>query len=442
MANRAPKPPLKSPTPLSSRTASLKLILAAVVAVGAVGLLVYRTISTFKNSKPALLHLSEDVILGTPPPLPAKDKAVVRVRLRTASELKKMALASPNDSSLWGKAANAAMIAGDYLSARIAFLALIRLNSSPTAELYDALGQSQSQLGLREEALKTYGTMLTHFPQNASAYIGFSRAQSSFGQKAESLGTLEKAAKEMQTVPDRLHIAHEYEQKGDLAHALAESQAVLKNSPDDPLAMLMTGHLLFMLVRLPEAKQVFEKLTAAHPENSKAGYTLAEILDNPMTIKRDRAMAENILLEIAQSDPHDLKPYAKLGTIYMDQGHFRQAAYVYIRLLELVPNSALARLQLSLAFNKLGDPKSGQAQQEIAQHLLARDNEETRLQADTARHPTDAKARLNLARHYLKYGQYTNALPPLQAAYCLAPGNREIQMEMQSLYHDLNTTFP
>jgi predicted Zn-dependent protease len=246
----------------------------------------------------------------------------------------------------------------------------------------------------------------------------------------------------MQTVPDQLHIAHEYEQKGDLGSALKVAQSVLTKNPDDPLTMLMTGHLLFMLVRLPEARQTFEKLLAAHPEDSKARYSLAEILDNPLTVGRDRAMAENILLEMLQRDPKDVKAYTKLGTIYSEQGHFRQAAYISVLLLEQTPDSAAARLQLAQAYTKLNDTQSAQAQQEIAQRLLARDREEAQLQADTSRQPKDGMARLKLAKHYVNAGQYARALPALQAARCLAPGNQAVQNELTNLYQKLQVPLP
>lgn len=443
MAERATKSQTNRSQPQASRTTSAKLVWAVLFVLGAVGFLTYRAASTLKSlHTPALLHLGDDVTLGTPPALPADDSATLGERLRHVSELQALAQSAPGDPAAWAKTAQAAMRSGDYLTARAAFQKVLHLNAAAPLDLCDALGQCQAQLGLRAEAQQTYLNLLSRFPHSAEAYIGLSRAQASFGQKVESLNTLARATQAMRTIPDRLHIAHEYELRGDLAHALAEAQSVLKTTPDDPLAMVMTGHLLFQLVRLSEARQVLEKLITAHPEDNKARYTLAEILDNPMTLKRNRAMAEHILLDIVQHDPNDSRPYTKLGALYLEQGHSRQAAYIYIRLLELTPDSALARLQLSQAYNKLGDTKSAQEQREIAQRLLARDREEAQLQAETGRQPADGLARLKLAQHYLKAGQFVNALPALQAAYCLAPGNQDVQKELKELYRTLPVPLP
>ncbi len=438
MASRAPSKKIAKISPPDSKPSQAKLILALLFAAGAIGVLIFRTHSTLQNAKPALLHLSDDVILGDAPPLPGDDLNTFREKMTQCSALQVEARSKPADVQAWAKAGQAAMVLGDYLSASTDFQRLIQLNTSASSDIYDALGQSQAQLGQRSKALLTYQTLLKRFPHSAEGYIGLSRAQSSFGNKIESLKTLDDASHVMQTIPDRIHIAHEFEQKGDLARALQESQSVLTSSPDDPLAMLMTGHLLFMLVRLPEAQQIYSKLTLAHPEDGKARYTYAEILDNPMTKGRDRQMAENILLDMIQQDPRDPKPYAKLGAMYFEQGHFKQSAYIYIRLLELVPDSAAARLQLAQAYAKLGDLKSSQSQQEIAQRLLMRDREEAQLQADIARQPADAVARLKLALHYQNYGQFGNSLPPLQAAFSIDSGNKAIQSSIQKTYADLH----
>src|SRR5262249_34331564 len=160
------------------------------------------------------------------------------------------------------------------------------------------------------------------------------------GAMRQSVATLDRAAHAApaENIPDRLHIAYEYEQKGALERALAVEQAVRASAPDDPLALKVTAHLLFKLVRLAEARRLLEKLVAEHPEDSGAAIDLAAIVDNPLLPGRDRALAEHMLLQVLQREPTNAQAFTQLGTIYQEQGRYRQAAYVYVRLLQLTPD--------------------------------------------------------------------------------------------------------
>src|SRR5207244_1336103 len=140
-------------------------------------------------------------------------------------------------------------------------------------------------------------------------------------------------------IPDRLKIVQELEEKGALTRALAEAQAILKTAPDDPAAQRMIGHLLFKLVRYPEARPILEKLVAAHPKEWEARLDLAAILNSPLLPGRDRALAEQMLLATLDGDPKNAAACAQLGEIYLDAGRYRQAAYVSTRMLEIVPDS-------------------------------------------------------------------------------------------------------
>src|SRR5205814_3592757 len=73
--------------------------------------------------------------------------------------------------------------------------------------------------------------------------------------------------------------------------------------------------------------------------------------------------------------------FTQLGTIYQEQGRYKQAAYVYVRLLQLNPDSAAGRMQLSRAYAALGDQRRAAEQREIGGRLQERDQTFSHLSA-------------------------------------------------------------
>lgn len=429
----------RKPSPIrpDARPTRARLLGAALLAALAVGLLVYR-IATLPKPSPESehLHLSDEVVLTPPPPLPGDDRLKLRQRLDHLRQMRQDAQAHPDDIVLRSRVAEEALHVGDLFAAREEGLALLRAHPDAPPGVYVTLGDAQAQLGLFAESRRTYQALLARAPTSADSYIGLSRAQAQLGQKAQARATWQQAARAIPAnlLPERLHLAYEYEKRGDLERALNEAEAVLRVAPDDPVALLMAGHLQFKLVHLSEAQTRLEKLVAAHPDDRAGRRTLAAVLDNPMLPGRNRGRAEQLLLETLQAAPDDLPSYSQLGKMYQEQGRYRQAAYIYTRLLENSPDLAAARLQLSRAYARLGDTRQSAEQDQIAQRLLTRDNAEAQLSKKIDRHPTDPQARLELARHYIRSGQFTNALAQLQAAYALAPTAPEPRRELTAFY--------
>ena len=157
---------------------------------------------------------------------------------------------------------------------------------------------------------------------------------------------------------------------------------------------------------------------------------------------RDPAAVEQTLLKAGQRNPQDTTSYTRLGAFYQEQGHYRQAAYVYTRLLALAPDSAVGRLQLAYAYAHLGQTREGAEQERIARHLLARDKEEASLLTRRDAHPTDPAARLALARHYVRAGQFAKAQIEVESAYCLAPHAAPVRQEWNAFYTALGMSPP
>jgi len=434
--------PKTTPVPRSAR---VRLILAGLLAILSLGFLGYRAYRTLAPRPPALLRLGEDIPLTPPPPLPTDDdRLAMRKRLLRLEPLRAAARARPNDPTTWLDLAREAARQGDLLSARDALHKALRLDPQAGPVVEDALGRCQIRLGLYTQALRTYQNLLPRAPQDAPLYIGLSHAQSFLEQTAAALETLERGARAVpeRDIPGRLALVAEFERQGVLPRALAEAQAIHADAPDQPDAALAVARLLFKLGRLVEARPLLEQLVAAHPDHLAARRYLALVLDSPLLPERDRALAEHILLETVQRDRLNTSAYQHLGEIFQEQKRYRQAAVVYTRLLEVTPDSALGRLQLSRAYTRLGDRRTGEEQRRIAARLLARDQAESRLIIRRDRRPTDPQARLALARHYVNAGQLAKAFVELQAAYCLAPESSTPRRELLALYAQIGVPPP
>ncbi len=427
--------------PQSTRSARLRLLLAAVLACARIVFLSYRLLTP---PRPERLRLDADVPLAPPPPLPAEDKAALREGLLRLQNRLAIARAQPNDPTVRFAIGYEALRAGDLLTAREELRAGLQLRPETDSAIYDALGRCEIQLGLFKEAQDTYQKLLARAPGQAAGYIGLRRAQGLLGQREAATQTLERGARAVAPtdISGRLGIAGEFEMRDELPRALAEAQAARARAPDSAAATLTAAHLLFRLGRLSEARTLLEQMLAAHPDDPLVRRYLATVLDNPLLPQRDPALAEHYLLETLQRNHDDVEACQQLAQFYQDARRYRQAAYMFTWLLALVPDSASARLQLAQAYAHLGNPGLSAEQRTIALRLLARNKEEARLRERHDHRPTDPQARLALARHYLDAGQFAKALVELQSAYCLAPRSPQVRRQLTNFYAQLGVPLP
>lgn len=422
-----------------------RLIFAAFMAVFALAFLGYRVYDTLVLSRPPeRLFLNDDVPLSPPPPLPPDDRMALQARLQSLESARQAAQARPQDATAQIEFARRAAFAGDFLSARAAILLALKRNPQADPEVEDALGHCQMELGLYTDALRTFQGLIRRFPENAALYISLSQVQRILRQREDALQTLERGLKAVprSDIGGRLALMSELEQHGDLKRTLAVAQAIHADAPNNPNAALAVARLLYKLLRPAEARPLLEKLVAEHPDNGLARYYLASVADSPLLPRRNRKLAEHILLEALQRNPQDALAHTRLGEMYQEQGRHRQAAYIYTRLLEITPDSASSRLQLANAYARLRDARTSAEQRAIAEQLLARDREETRLVTLRNQHPTNPQHRLALARHYIKAGQFGKAFAEFQAAYALAPDSAEARRELKNFYAEIGVLPP
>ena len=426
-------------------TADPRFRLALALVVAALLVLAYRVYATLVLARPPeRLRLGEDVQLASPPDPPGSDLNAVRDRLPPLQPQSWRLNGVRQDAAALLDLAGKAMRAGDLLAAREILRSAAGSSGNPEPRVEETLARCELGLGLYEDAATRLERLLSKAPADVRAAAGLSRAQAALGKNVEAVRTLERAARAASGAApaDRLRLVEELERLGDLPAALREARAVLQSSPEDAEAGLTVARLLYLLHRLEEARPLLERLVARFPENGGAAYYLAVLVNNPLLKQREPAVAEHLLLQNVIRDPGDTRSLRTLGELYQEQGRHRQAAYIFIQLLQAAPYFAPARLQLARAYQRLGRTGEAAAQEATAYRLLARDRAEERLKTRVSQHPKDPDPRLALARHYEAAGQFSRALSSYQAAYVLASDRAKFRDALSEFYGKLGLPSP
>jgi tetratricopeptide (TPR) repeat protein len=442
---RNPARPSPTPAPAVNGSAGnrQRLLLVSLLLACAVLFAAYRIRGTLSH-QPERLYLANDVALTPPPPLPGDDRLELKQKLTALEQSRKTAQASPNDPTSQLKVANEAMGAGDRLSALAGYRKALSITPKVDHVVYEAKGHAESDLGLLEDAKKTYQQLIAASPESAAGYLGLSLTFDLLHKRQDAITALENGISKVPVsdTAGRLELAKQFETFGDAVRALKEAEAVHAAAPDHVEASLAVVHLLIKLERPADARAILDTLLAKNPETAQAKYQLAVAINSPLSAEHLPARVENLLLETIQQAPQDTPAYKLLGQLYHQQGRYKQEAYIYTKLLEQSPDSANARLQLSYAYAKIGDATAADQQQQIAKKLLARDQESAALLIRVHTNPTDPEIHLQLGRHYIKAGMFARALPELQAAYSLSSRNAAVQKELTRFYQQVEVTPP
>jgi len=407
--------------------------LAVAVAVCAVAVII-RTIFKSNNS-PQPRYLAADVTLSTPPPLKPPDASSAREAIGRLEPFRAALKSGGKDVDAVARFARSALDAGDVLEARDAFALALRAAPRQDPDLMAGLGQSEARLGHLTAALAAYRWIAERFPLDSRGYLGVCQVEDLLGRRSEAAAELDRALRRLpeDDTAGRLAIASQFEAFGDLARALDTANQALARAPESTEAILLIAHLLIKAERPGDARPLLTRILEREPTNARARYQLGVVLDSPLLPNHDPLRAEDALLTAIEAAPAETPAYRRLIALYEDQNRYRQSAYISLRLLELTPDSAEARLHLANAYAHLGETQKSAEQRTIAVALLDRDAETARLNTLCRQRPADARARLALGRHSLRDGRLLEALSAFQAASVLAPGDSDARRELNSL---------
>lgn len=438
MKPRADKQGAPSRPVTADRRLATVLILAC-FAVASLSLLIMRRPAPAPPAPDVPRQWTTSPLLPPPPPAPPPGPAEVRGQWKQ----RQAARARLEDARSLRRFTRECIAAGDPLTAYLTLQEYLRTHPAEPPVL-DALGRVQLHLGLAIRAERTYQQIIEQDPQGARGYIGLSRALVIQERRQEATQLLERAwnAVPAASIRERLALVQEWEERGDLPRALQAVQELDRAAPDTPDVTMTLARILFKLQRLPEARQELEALIRVQQDNAPAHALLGAVLMNPLLTERDPARAETSLLIAVQARPDDLASLSRLGQLYMEQGQRLKAANVYTRMLQRAPNLPDARMQLAKAYALMGNPAGSREQTLLARRPLANRLEEERLAVRRDQRPSDAHARLALARYYHRIGDYTRAMAEVQAAVLLQPQSAQTRREFHTLYARLGITPP
>jgi cellulose synthase operon protein C len=208
------------------------------------------------------------------------------------------------------------------------------------AEAHVLLGMLQIAQNAPEEAIKSFKAAIEQRPQSAIGYRALADLYLRQGKPDEALSIIRTGLKQQ---PDnaqlRLALAGVLELKGDFEAAISEYEALLK---DQPGSMVFANNLASLL---------------AEHRTDKASL--------------DRALSLAASLRKSQV-PHFMDT---LGWIYFRQGNYKSAVPLLEQAAAELPNAALVRYHLGMAYSALSAREKATQELKRALELAASDAE-------------------------------------------------------------------
>ncbi len=239
-----------------------------------------------------------------------------------------------------------------------------------------------------------------------------------------------------QPIDQRLALAMQHHQAGQLAQAEALYRGVLQEAPEHPHALHLLGVLVHQAGRHEDGARLIERALALHGPHPVFCSNLAAVylaLDRlPEAAARCR--------EAIRLNPHLADAHGNLGLALLRLGQYAEAETALRNVLRLNPRHIDARCNLAAIFHRQGQlpealsllqdtvrlaPRSAQAQNDLGGVLLALGQPEPaieHLQEAVRLRPDFAEAHSNLGLAHRELGQIDLALQRFREAIRLNPG--------------------
>ncbi|WP_348262394.1 tetratricopeptide repeat protein [Telmatobacter sp. DSM 110680] len=204
------------------------------------------------------------------------------------------------------------------------------------------LGQIQLALGLYEDALKSFESILTNKPHVQDARDGevkAAEANALADQKAgidgSALMCLIRARK---FVPDSPQLLLDFGMQAERMRIYRDADEALTKAhelaPQDVKILYALSHVQLDEQKMPEAEANLRAYLAQRPQDATAHYGLGHLLH--VLLKEDEARVE--LERSIALQPRQSASYYELGEIALEQNHDDDARREYMKTLEMAPH--------------------------------------------------------------------------------------------------------
>lgn len=308
--------------------------------------------------------------------------------------------------------ATSAFSSQDYGAAERDFLVVLKLEPRNTGALGN-LGVIYSRTGRYAKAIEAYQQALRIAPGNAGLLTNLGLAYIKQEQFAQALPIFEKLASDPSNLQARELVATCHLSLGHSEAAVAVLQPLLRDEPNEPGVLYMTGVALSRLKRTDEAHHAFEKMmrsvsparanflmgkasyetqrfddaasyfrksidadASLQDTHRELGKTLISLRDDEGAEKELRLAGQDdpeavyflggllsqkkpeeaipLLLRAQRMTPDFWGPLYYLGRVYVELGRTREALPLLERAAKLKPDESQVQYQLGRALQKLG----------------------------------------------------------------------------------------
>lgn len=288
------------------------------------------------------------------------------------------------------------------------------------ASLNALYGSLLVDVGLRTNPKETVADLkglVQNNPSNPALHFDLARAYFAEHDGDKSLNeALEAVRQQPKLVSARVIAARVYEDRGQHAKALEQTQMVLNVEPNNPDARLLRDRALIGLNEADQAQPELESLVKQFPQMNEVRL----VLGNLYLSKRNFAQAEDQFQHVWSSNPPDPRGFLGLQTVKLAQGKRDEALAALQDFVQKNPNMPAYRYDLAnVQVNAAQEAAKTDTARSNALLQQADDNYEELLKI--ASNSPDLYVRLGLVQRQL--GQHDAALASFEQAAKIDPHN-------------------
>jgi tetratricopeptide (TPR) repeat protein len=278
---------------------------------------------------------------------------------------------------------------------------------------------------LLDMAKEATGRAINLDPNLAPPYITLSRIAAMQGETALAMQQVQKALSlDPRNAEAYGALADVYDAEGKGSNAVATYQKAIDLAPDDWRWPVRLGYNEFVSGNLKEAIAHFQRGVDLAPDNAIAYMNLGIA-----NMQSDNLEEAHKNLEAALNIEPNSRAFSALGSVFLLDGKYDDAAAMYGKSIQLVPNNYVAWGNLGEAYNWSGTHRDKAVQAFRKAIELG--------ETQRAKDPQDKVLLVTLANDYAAIGNSEKSLVLVRQALALAPDDSSVEYQAGEAYETL-----
>jgi tetratricopeptide (TPR) repeat protein len=283
---------------------------------------------------------------------------------------------------------------------------------------------------LKKLAVNNPGDPVLHLDL-ARAYFGINDRDKALAEAMEAQRAEEKGTKRSSILlPARIVMARIYEDRGEHAKAMEQTEAVLAAQPSNPDAMLIRDRALIGTNEVDKAQPELETLVTRYPKMNEARLQLGSLYSNQKQF--DKATQQ--FTAVANATPPDIRGFIGIQSVKMAMGKGGEAVQAMQDLVNKNPTMLAYRFELANFEATAANMEAAKNPDNSKKWLQAAADNYKEILKTTA-NPAEVWLRLGITQRRL--GQVEPALASFEQAGYANPKNTAAFLNQALLYDDL-----